>query len=233
MSKLAQFPQDMVVRGLEVLETVLDSGNLRSGKGKNVGAWAWGLLGRCREVGQMGSEDVGVLRSLGKRAVWFLRRITAGEVVGGEEDEVEEEPEVDGQIEEQDEEEGEVEDGEQDELADEEEGMPINGDGTTGGVPGLAQENGEKDMALEKVKGRMLTTLDSTQGMEPDIGSLNRGNDPDTQQEEGDEPAEPARTSDSENVHATLDMLVTIIGKFYGQKDLLDGRLLWDEIDST
>ena len=69
--------------------------------------------------------------------------------------------------------------------------------------------------------------------MEPDIGSLNRGNPPDTQQEEGDEPAEPARTSDSENVHATLDMLVTIIGKFYGQKDLLDGRLLWDEIDST
>ena len=29
---------------------------------------------------------------------------------------------------------------------------------------------------------------------------------------------------------ATLDILVTIIGEFYGQRDLLDGRLLWDEM---
>ena len=31
-------------------------------------------------------------------------------------------------------------------------------------------------------------------------------------------------------IHSTLDMLVTIIGEFYGQRDLLDGRLLWDEM---
>ncbi|KAL2054611.1 hypothetical protein ABVK25_004914 [Lepraria finkii] len=45
MSKLAEFPQDMVIRGLEVLETVLNSGNLRSGKGRNVGGLGVGFAG--------------------------------------------------------------------------------------------------------------------------------------------------------------------------------------------
>ena len=33
-----------------------------------------------------------------------------------------------------------------------------------------------------------------------------------------------------ETIHATSDMLITIIGNFYGQGNLLDGRLLWDEM---
>lgn len=247
MSKLAEFPQDMVIRGLEILETVLDSGNLRSGKGRNVGAWAWGLLGRCREVGQMGSEEVGVLRSLGKRAVWLLRRIAAGEAVGGEEDEEGEEAEVDGQTEEQNDEEGEVEDGEEEELADDEEGVPTNSDEATDGVPGLTSQNGEQDSVLEKVRERVLTSLDSITGVQPEVGSLNPGDNLQTQHEEGRVPlassevcpatngeasSERATATDLASVHAALDMLVTIIGEFYGQKDLLDGRLLWEEIDS-
>ena len=34
----------------------------------------------------MGSEEVGVLRNLGKQGVWLLRRISAGEIIGGAED---------------------------------------------------------------------------------------------------------------------------------------------------
>ena len=31
-------------------------------------------------------------------------------------------------------------------------------------------------------------------------------------------------------IDATLDMIVTIVGEFYGQRDLLDGRILWGEL---
>lgn len=38
------------------------------------------------------------------------------------------------------------------------------------------------------------------------------------------------RADEKALIHATLAMLVTIVGEFYGQRDLLDGRLLWDEM---
>ncbi|KAF7125195.1 hypothetical protein CNMCM5793_001304 [Aspergillus hiratsukae] len=37
-----------------------------------MGAWAWGLLGKCRDVGQLGTEEVGEIRDLGKRAAKIL-----------------------------------------------------------------------------------------------------------------------------------------------------------------
>lgn len=50
------------MHGLEVLETVLSTANLQ--RHKNIKLWDWGLLARCNEVGQMSSEEVGVLRDL-------------------------------------------------------------------------------------------------------------------------------------------------------------------------
>ena len=65
MVLLTQLTQEGVVCGLGALSSLLTLARLRGAKGKNIGAWGWGLLGRCREVGQMGSEDVGVVRNLG------------------------------------------------------------------------------------------------------------------------------------------------------------------------
>ena len=35
---------------------------------------------------------------------------------------------------------------------------------------------------------------------------------------------------DELDVYATLDMIITVVGEFYGQRDLLEGRDLWDEV---
>ncbi|KAI4122826.1 MAG: hypothetical protein LQ347_006375, partial [Umbilicaria vellea] len=40
---------------------------------------------------------------------------------------------------------------------------------------------------------------------------------------------QPARRNDLD-LYATLDMIITIVGEFYGQRDLLEGRDLWDEV---
>ena len=110
MAVLVRLTQESVIWGLDVLESLLTLANLRGKRGKYVEAWIWGLLGKCREVGQMGSEEVGVVRNLGKRAVWLIRRIRAGDVTGGTIDELdvnteeeegeEEEEDGDGELEE-------------------------------------------------------------------------------------------------------------------------------------
>ncbi|KAL9632131.1 MAG: hypothetical protein Q9164_005513, partial [Protoblastenia rupestris] len=81
MRTLSQVPQENIIYGLKVLGDLLTQTNLKHIKyGKHLGAWSWALLGACRQIGEMGSEEVGVLRDVGKQAVWLLRRVAAGEV---------------------------------------------------------------------------------------------------------------------------------------------------------
>ena len=83
---LASLSQNDIMRGLQVLEHTLTAKMLgKLGEGKNLGAWAWALLLRCRDVGEMGSEEVSVLRGLGKRAMGVLRKLRAGIVEREEE----------------------------------------------------------------------------------------------------------------------------------------------------
>lgn len=56
-----------VLRALSLLTGVL---RRSSNISVRVSAWAWGLLARLPELGTLGSEEVGVVRELGKRAVW-------------------------------------------------------------------------------------------------------------------------------------------------------------------
>ena len=218
---LASLPQDMVIHGLESLESLLTMGNLHGTKGRNIGAWAWGLLGRCRDVGEMGSEEVGVVRGLGKRAAWILRRMAAGEGFWGEEEVQEEE---DGDEEEGDGQEGPLGEGEEDEVA--------------GGLVSHSLDNEEEDNALVEARMRVIASLDSAEPTEPRPGSQAIQDKP----EENEASIEPqvnamesgaakVEQNDLHSVHATLDMIITIIGECYGQKDLLDGRLLWEEIE--
>lgn len=73
---LATLPQDSIIQGISALEKYL--GFQMLARGEYVGAWAWGLLARCREVGMMGSEEVGIVRDLGKKAGGLVRRMEAG-----------------------------------------------------------------------------------------------------------------------------------------------------------
>ena len=214
MVLLARIPQESIIVGAEVLEDMLTASNLRGAHGRNISAWAWALLARCRDVGSMGSEEVGVLRSLGKKAVWLLRRIAAGKVgedkVPGDDEEcVDEEG---GVVDVPDEEDETVEganerirhghitaDGAERETMDAENGEP----------PGESIE-ADTDSAVAAARERMLADLNNA----------------------GSNTAEEKETVlDKEAMHATLDMIVTVVGEFYGQRDLLDGRLLWDELE--
>lgn len=145
MALMSRLPQRSVINGFTALESVLQRGALRKEGGDQLGAWAWGLLAKCRVVGQMGSEEVSVLRGLGKRAWWLLREIRAGIKDGSREDE-DDEDEDDNEGEDEEEEkketeeeneheaEDEVEDGEvvemeEGELASETEDQVLNGHG--------------------------------------------------------------------------------------------------------
>lgn len=252
MVLLAQLTQESVICGLEVLESLLASANLQGKRGKNIGAWSWSLLGRCRDVGQMSSEEVGVLRKLGKHAVWLLRKIRTGEVIDGPVDE----PNVDAGEEDGEEGDEEAEDGEGEEervgngadfldAVDADDGYSPQIDPITTAIVDH-DTNSEahpiaamSDADLAKAKQRILDSLGTNQA-KTDSSETNARNGDGTQSPARPHPVtEPEmeggggleeRADEKLVLHATLDMLVTIIGEFYGQRDLLDGRLLWDEV---
>lgn len=237
---LSHLLQEEVMQGLKVLETMLSTANLQ--RHKNIGLWAWGLLARCREVGEMSSEEVGVLRDLGKKAIAVVRGVSAGlydhsengENEDRDEDRGEEEPECQANAK-----------ADVDAHADahvSESPFPPNDNAATslddsphfveaekqplqkspavgspeevkiaetrplGSQPAHATES-ERDSGLEEAQ--------KIAGSEPPI--CNSGKQVDDEK--------------SVRMHATLDMIITIVGELYGQKDLLPGRLLWDEME--
>ena len=258
MVLLAQLTQESVVNGLEVLGSLVTFSHLSGDRSKNIGAWAWGLLGRCWEVGQMPSEEVGVLRNVGKQAVWLLRRISAGEIIGGDEDEMDagvgEEDDVEnGEVEEGDGEDGDeggecVEDGaESPDAMDADDAYSPSFDPilqNTSRQNGTSESNpptATPDADVAKAKQRILDSLGITHP--PDTNPSNNKDGvrnhtsttypvSETKPNARENPTEKATSPDEKKATmiATLDMLVTIIGECYGQRDLLGGRLLWDEM---
>lgn len=256
MVLLAQLTQESAVCGLGVLPSLLTLANLKGKRGRNIGAWAWGLLGRCRDVGQMSSEEVGVLRELGKQAVWLLRRISAGERIGGdangplEEDPGEEEDDDDDE----DEEDGEgkeelMEDGaDSPDAVDVQDGYSPSIDPITTSALGQNGNNNNNSnnskthpparsdsaTAIAKAKQQILNSLRTSTSTPTAAPHPVSEPEPEADGDEGGNPTESSADDDDKGamttIHATLDTLVTIIGEFYGQRDLLDGRLLWDEM---
>ena len=73
---IASLPQQNVIRGLERVESLLTRKTLLAiNQGECVGAWAWALLAKCREIGEMGSEDVAIVRELGRAAAKVLGKM--------------------------------------------------------------------------------------------------------------------------------------------------------------
>ena len=217
MRALVSLDQETVVFALSVLADVLTKANLLDRRWRgNLGAWSWGLLARCREVGTLGSEDVGVLREVGKQAGWVMRRVVveAGSWGGGavEEEELEEEMEV---IEEEEEEvaEEDVED-----IEARKKGL----------LDSLREEAGEEDDYVAGEGGAVGEEGAKTEDWISDAvedGELAQGDGLNI----GDAPEGPEKSPQAD-ILATLDAILTIVGEEYGQRDLLDGRLLWDEL---
>ena len=217
MQTLGHLSQESIIYGLEVLGQLLTQSNLKIGKyGKNLGAWAWGLLGACRAVGQMSSEEVGVLREVGKQAVWLLRRMAAGEVDERAEAEDEAMHEQDGQ---------DAPTGEEDYATDM---VQAGGQREDDDPVVAAQQRLLSSLGVEEPKQMPSAAVDGEQE-----DSIIQRREADQLKNETHDLLTKQTVSESisqSDILATLDMIATIVGEAYGQRDLLDSRLLWDEI---
>lgn len=249
MVQLACMDMDSVLGALEITARVL-SDNLRTGglvMIKRLGAWAWGLLGRCRDVGQLGPEEVGEIRLMAKRAVAILKKLKQAEkrlslVTLGE---------GDSQL--------EIEDGEVDEAGDDavhdvadraverdagssepiarDDIMPDAGpedhtksvsdhgiyELTPAGPDSTAEPISSLD-ELQAAKARLQAKLADDQNFESAI------------KEEDSLPAQSLAESRDDEIaeirgqtRAMLDMIITVVGEFYGQRDLLESREVWEQ----
>ncbi|KAL8913552.1 MAG: hypothetical protein Q9171_001635 [Xanthocarpia ochracea] len=282
---LSQLNQDTVVAGIAALERHIAWKTLE--KESYMGAWAWCLLARCREVGMMGSEEVGVIRDLGKKARGMLRLLSAG--LGGAQETQTEQNE-------------ERCEGEEDELGEkamvgkreDDGGQDVRGDGTNGvkAVGTVAPTEGiaiHKDSEGRQSTGSAHDVLDSgdadLSGRNPSVSVQGNHRLPKIDDNETAEaqqrlltnlpqtdrsPLQDAPTASNDSfpssprqrdpksatqtsvliphegltsnnrlspdnpvplatrITATLDMIITIAGEAYGQRDLLEERMVWD-----
>ncbi|KAL4775647.1 hypothetical protein BDW60DRAFT_214399 [Aspergillus nidulans var. acristatus] len=205
--QLACMDMDSVLRVLVIVARLI-SDNVRNGDAvliRRIGAWAWGLLAKCRDAGQLGARDIGDIRELGKRAVRILKKIR---------EEREEMPD----------EEDDANDYESDAENKDGEGPP--GDKGSEAVdisafPDSEHLDAEKKSdaeKLEQAKAQLKARISAT---ENDAISQDRGGIG-ARREVGETAVDVGTLT-----RAMLDMIITIIGEHYGQRDLLDARELW------
>ncbi|KAK0656658.1 hypothetical protein B0T16DRAFT_319142 [Cercophora newfieldiana] len=233
---------------LKLLRVILGGKFIRRGYElrERTSRWIWALLARLPDRGEMDYTDIGWIRELGKRAVLMMVSIAHMEALKDtvedlQGDEIELEDENDGFIE-------ELEVNDQDELG-VDVSAPEPGNNQTSHVPADATaeptansdtDDGEVDMDLDD--GEVSDASSTSRDIQADIAAakarlLARLEEPEAQ---GDIPAEPngegvmddtnekqaaldkARARD--NVRATLNMILTVAGEFYGQRDLLEFR---------
>lgn len=194
MAQLACMDLESVLGVLQILARGL-SDNVRSGDApgiRRLGAWAWSLLGKCREIGELSTEEVGEIRDIGKRAAKILEKVREAEDV---EVEAEEDADEDSNVEEngQDEHEEPI-------ISDPEQKV----DAPEMVMPDDPNQPDELAAAKERLQARL---QDNIQNSIPDDTS-----------------------DDTELVtqtRAMLDMIITVVGEFFGQRDLLEAREVW------
>ena len=81
---------------LELLRLVTTMLKRRRNMDERLSAWIWGLLGRLDDVGTLSSEEVCVVRELGKRVLWVMRGFERMNKVEEPEDDVEADDDVGG-----------------------------------------------------------------------------------------------------------------------------------------
>jgi regulator of vacuolar morphogenesis len=138
-----------------------------------VGGWLWAVLGRCRDRGELSSEEIGELRQLAQRAIYIQTRVNI--------------------------------DSKQHTSNDDPESLDVEHD------DGDSQDGQfRSERALPVDEGIIVST----------------GED----REEGSVEEEVGKAIDRDRlVSVTLDMVITVVGEVYGQRDLLESRRKWEE----
>ncbi|KAI5306983.1 hypothetical protein KEM56_005902 [Ascosphaera pollenicola] len=198
-----------------IMADVVESGDVPAVK--RLSTWIWGALGKCREVGQLSSDDVSQIRELGKLARQTLDWVKDWEQNGGYGDQ------NDG-----DEEHGEEQDAEENEPESDLESIYL---------PDDLQINKDRDETQEHAGNT--NTMDESEALAAAKARLQARLDLQTEddqsghcEDEGNEYQEDQYQDDTEWSYATramIDMILTIVGEFFGQRDLLEARDIWDE----
>ncbi|EFQ97461.1 hypothetical protein MGYG_00502 [Nannizzia gypsea CBS 118893] len=224
MVQLACMDLDSVLRVLRIVTRSLSE----AAKSPNcswtmrIAAWAWGLLGRCREVGELSSEEVGELRDLGKRAGKILIKIR------------EKEPQVTCGVEgdhksdrhcsdwdDGDEVEDMQEEAEGDNVQEQEDGL------IRDEAKGMPDGDGDQAEALELAKKRLQGMLSSSCA---EVSEIEQAAALTADAVDGNKGHHQLLENEWKyNARAMLDMILTIVGEFYGQRDLLEFRDIWEE----
>lgn len=210
--------------------------------------WIWALLARLPDQGEMDYVEVGWVRELGKRAVLMMVSIAhmdalreevegdlEGNIDGDGEEEFVEEMVLDEDGEEHaiststkpqppaavttDADNGEGQDGEMDMDIDE-------GEVTDDDAPSTA---GNKDIAADiaAAKARLLARLEENTSTQQEKVLVAAHADTPEDRPNGSSDEETATMDEAEaraNMRATLNMVLTVAGEFYGQRDLLEFR---------
>ncbi|KAL1971060.1 hypothetical protein VTN77DRAFT_11 [Rasamsonia byssochlamydoides] len=224
---------------------------------RRIGAWAWGLLGRCRDVGQLASEEVSELRDLGKRAVKILSKLREEErakAIGG--DDIHRHghhPYRQGEGADSEEDRAVVETGVKAEAVSEQpvDKVALEVDQTTtadrseatqvsaaaestapaaAAAAAATNTTSEPENAdLEAAKARLQARLrEASQTTEESREKLTSFSIVDEEEEEKEHEKSNLDLDDAaKETRAMLDMIITIVGEFYGQRDLLDARDVW------
>lgn len=255
--QLACMDMQSVLGVLSIMGRLM-SENVKSGDAarvRRIGAWAWGLLARCRDVGQLSSEEVGEIRDLGKRAAKILRKMkeermaatgpaTAQDVAGQHRGSLER---SDGEGEESREKSHDTRDGDEEARVKVAAGpeQPANNDsGAVVEGHQAAAEDGLEPMdvsfshqgagtpresepeELEAAKARLQARLQLSQEPEQPV---EKEKETAATRTEVQAEAHEKSTDAVKQTRAMLDMILTVVGEFYGQRDLLEAREIWDE----
>ncbi|KAJ5774049.1 hypothetical protein N7457_008945 [Penicillium paradoxum] len=238
MVQLACMDMESVLAVLEILARMV-SDVVRSEDAQRVrriGVWAWGLLGKCWEVGQLSSQEVGIIRNLGKRATTILHKVQ----------------ELEKQFEE------EADWSESDSLEDHQQRTPVEKEAETEGdaqpestaqyseetkqeVPPEPTARGEKDTTQEAVSESVEAPDSSMPDASVEPSELEAAkarlqaqlqNNPDSIQTSANSDYEDYEGYNdyeelTKQTHALLDMIITVVGEFFGQRDLLEARDVW------
>jgi hypothetical protein len=212
-AQLASLDSPSILRLLKLVEGQLENCR-RSNIPKNLGLWAWSLLGKLDDVGLLQTREVSVVRDLAKMAIWV--RMMHHKAKHGRSNDPDYEH-IDNYPEEN--------------AAQHQEGEVVNADQAEAGAP----EVGTVEAAVEaQIQEEITSAHDAQEDTAMDLDSENQLLDAIAAKKRELQTQAEAKEDHKEeefpdtNTCVTIDMLVTVASEFYGQKDLLVGRLPWD-----
>ncbi|THY73493.1 hypothetical protein D6C86_03976 [Aureobasidium pullulans] len=222
-AQLASLDSPSILRLLKLVEGQLENCR-KTNIPHNLSLWAWSLLAKLENVGLLQTRDVSVVRDLAKMAVWVRmmhHKSKYGRSNDPDYEHLDHYPEENAAQQEQ--EEGEVVD---EKSADAEAGAPEDEPvGAAEPIDAAVQAQIQEEITAETGNGDAAMDLDSEDQLLDAIAARKRQLQTEAEAQEKEQKSEEFPDT---NTCLTIDMLVTVASEFYGQKDLLVGRLAWD-----